>query len=96
MLEITSPRALDTLTPDVATLVRSHDGIHGVLVTAPGSNGFDIHARYFWPWSGPNEDPGTGATHVSRSLRVGAPGHDAVVSGVEPTGWVDLELADGG
>ncbi|MEO0559643.1 MAG: PhzF family phenazine biosynthesis protein, partial [Bacteroidota bacterium] len=65
LLEIASSSTLAKLAPDFAALVQSHDGINGVLVTAPGSSdGFDFHSRYFWPWSGTQEDPVTGATHT--------------------------------
>jgi PhzF family phenazine biosynthesis protein len=65
LLEISDTHTLSSLTPDFAALVNSHNAIHGVLVTAPSSNdGFDFHSRYFWPWSGTNEDPVTGGTHT--------------------------------
>lgn len=39
--------------------------INGVLVTAlSNQDGYDFESRYFWPWSGTNEDPVTGATHT--------------------------------
>lgn len=65
LLEIESADILAALQPDFAALIRSHDGINGVLVTAQSPNDdFDFHSRYFWPWSGTNEDPVTGATHT--------------------------------
>ena len=65
MLEIADAGVLAGLSPDFAALQRSHDGINGVLVTAPsGNDGYDFHSRYFWPWSGTNEDPVTGGTHT--------------------------------
>jgi PhzF family phenazine biosynthesis protein len=65
LLEIADPQELAGLEPDYAALYRSHQGINGVLVTAPsGSDGYDFHSRYFWPWSGTNEDPVTGGTHT--------------------------------
>ena len=34
------------------------------LVTAASKDEYDFHSRYFWPWSGSNEDPVTGVTHT--------------------------------
>ncbi len=65
LLETTDVDALAALAPDFVALQASHDSINGVLVTAPsGSDGYDFHSRYFWPWSGTNEDPVTGGTHT--------------------------------
>src|ERR1044071_7202744 len=65
LLEIGSPEELANLDPDFTALLRSHNSINGSLVTAPSAeDGFDFHSRYFWPWSGTNEDPVTGGTHT--------------------------------
>jgi PhzF family phenazine biosynthesis protein len=65
LLEISSADTLAALSPDYNALIGSHHSINGVLVTAPSDNDqFDFHSRYFWPWSGTNEDPVTGATHT--------------------------------
>jgi PhzF family phenazine biosynthesis protein len=65
LLEIEDTTELAGLDPDFAALQRSHNSINGVLVTAPDStDGYDFHSRYFWPWSGTNEDPVTGGTHT--------------------------------
>lgn len=65
LLEIENSQVLEDLTPDFEKLYRSHDSINGVLVTAPSRReDFDFESRYFWPWSGTNEDPVTGATHT--------------------------------
>jgi len=65
MLEIADASELAGLNPDFAALQRSHNSINGVLVTAPArKDGYDFHSRYFWPWSGTNEDPVTGGTHT--------------------------------
>jgi len=65
LLEISSAEELAHLAPDFEALYRSHDAIHGVLVTAPASSdSYDFHSRFFWPWSGTNEDPVTGGTHT--------------------------------
>jgi len=53
LLEIGSPEELANLDPDFIALLRSHNSINGVLVTAPSAgDGYDFHSRYFWPWSG--------------------------------------------
>ena len=64
LLEIAEARELAVLKPNFAALYQSHDAINGVLVTAPGTDGYDFHSRYFWPWSGTDEDPVTGGTHT--------------------------------
>jgi len=65
LLEIADAVELANLDPDFVALQRSHNSINGVLVTAPGrTDGYDFHSRYFWPWSGTNEDPVTGGTHT--------------------------------
>jgi predicted PhzF superfamily epimerase YddE/YHI9 len=65
MLEMGDPNALVGLAPDYAALLRTHDAIDGVLVTARAADGdFDFYSRYFWPWKGTNEDPVTGGTHT--------------------------------
>jgi PhzF family phenazine biosynthesis protein len=65
LLEIEDAKTLSSLKPDFSALVRSYDGINGVLVTAPSdSPQFDFHYRYFWPWSGTNEDPVTGGVQT--------------------------------
>ena len=65
LLEIADAEELAGLEPDFAALQRSHNSINGVLVTAPAvADGDDFHSRYFWPWSGTNEDPVTGGTHT--------------------------------
>jgi len=65
LLEIESSDFLNNLCPDFEKLKRSHKSINGVLVTAPSKKvNFDFESRYFWPWSGTNEDPVTGGTHT--------------------------------
>ena len=49
------------LAPDVSGIARL-DRL-GVIVTAPGDNGFDFVSRYFAPAKGIPEDPVTGAAH---------------------------------
>jgi PhzF family phenazine biosynthesis protein len=65
LLEIESSELLNNLSPDFESLKRSHKSINGVLVTSISEkSGFDFESRYFWPWSGTNEDPVTGGTHT--------------------------------
>jgi PhzF family phenazine biosynthesis protein len=61
IIEIEDANKLANLQPDFLALIKSYDGINGVLVTATANNPeFDFHYRYFWPWAGTNEDPVTG------------------------------------
>ncbi|WGK65149.1 PhzF family phenazine biosynthesis protein [Croceiramulus getboli] len=65
LLEIESSLQLRGLTPDFEKLKQSHNAIDGVVVTALSDQvDYDFESRYFWPWSGTNEDPVTGATHT--------------------------------
>lgn len=69
MLEIESASKLLDLEPNFSALLESCDSIndtplHGVSVTARAGDQFDFHSRFFWPWSGGNEDPVTGGTHT--------------------------------
>jgi len=65
VLEIDDSQLLNNLTPDFERLKRSHNSINGVLVTAVSKRAdYDFESRYFWPWSGTNEDPVTGGTHT--------------------------------
>lgn len=65
LLEIKDCNTLRGLTPDFEKLKKSHDSINGVLVTSLSDQlNYDFESRYFWPWSGTDEDPVTGATHT--------------------------------
>lgn len=65
LLEIESSELLKNLSPNFEQLKRSHNSINGVLITAISKReNFDFESRYFWPWSGTNEDPVTGGTHT--------------------------------
>jgi PhzF family phenazine biosynthesis protein len=65
LIEIESPDILLNLNPNFEQLKKSHNSINGVLVTAKSNKeDFDFESRYFWPWSGTNEDPVTGGTHT--------------------------------
>lgn len=99
LLEIADPQELASLDPDFAALYRSHTSINGVLVTAAsGADGYDFHSRYFWPWSGTNEDPVTGGTHTFLakywSLRLGKAKMRSFQSS-KRTGFMEVELIDG-
>ena len=65
MIEIEDSDILRNLQPDFAAMKSSISDISGVVVTAKSNQpDFDFESRYFWPWSGGNEDPVTGATHT--------------------------------
>lgn len=64
LLELADPAAVAALRPDFGALLRSYQGINGVLVTAPATDGYDFHYRYFWPWAGTEEDPVTGGVQT--------------------------------
>lgn len=98
LLEIADHHDLSALDPDFMALHRSHDSINGVLVTAaPGMDGYDFHSRYFWPWSGTNEDPVTGGTHTFLakywSQRLGKTKMKSFQSS-QRSGFMDVELID--
>lgn len=97
MIEIESTHKLKQLSPDFNALLQTHDSLHGVLVTAKGTDGYDFHSRYFWPWSGSNEDPVTGATHTFMapywSERLGKVKMSSFQSSAR-TGFMDLELKE--
>jgi PhzF family phenazine biosynthesis protein len=99
LLELASPDEVAGLEPDFPALLRSHHSINGVLVTASsGSNGYDFHSRYFWPWSGTNEDPVTGGTHTFLtkywSSRLGKTKMRSFQSS-KRTGFMEVELKEG-
>jgi len=98
LLETGSVRELAELNPDFAALYHSHSGINGVLVTAASSDYYDFHSRYFWPWSGTNEDPVTGGvqTFLAKywSGRLGKTRMRSFQSS-KRTGSMDVELLDG-
>ncbi len=65
MLEVIDATTLCDIEPDFHKLKASHDSIDGVLITAPSDLiEYDFMSRFFWPWSGGDEDPVTGATHT--------------------------------
>lgn len=99
LLELASANEVAKLEPDFTALLRSHDSINGVLVTAAsGSDGFDFHSRYFWPWSGTNEDPVTGGSHTFLakywSSRLGKTKMRSFQAS-KRTGFMEVELKEG-
>lgn len=65
IIEINDDNVLAALDPSYDELLRSYNNINGVVVSALSKNSkFDFHYRYFWPWSGTNEDPVTGGVQT--------------------------------
>jgi PhzF family phenazine biosynthesis protein len=98
MLEIASAELLKNLMPDFNALVNSHAGINGVLVTALGSDEYDFHYRYFWPWAGTNEDPVTGGVQTFLAnywSGILAKTKMKAFQSSERTGQMQVELKDG-
>lgn len=98
MIEIGSALELASLAPDFPALQKSHNSINGVLVTAPsGDEVYDFHSRYFWPWSGTNEDPVTGGSHTFLakywSERLGKSRMKSFQASAR-SGFMDVELVD--
>lgn len=96
LIEIDSTSLLSALKPNFQALYESHDTINGVLITAKSNtNDFDFHSRYFWPWSGTNEDPVTGGTHTFLakywSERLGKTKMKSFQSS-QRTGFMEVEL----
>ncbi|MGS2765038.1 PhzF family phenazine biosynthesis protein [Sinomicrobium sp. M5D2P9] len=61
LMEIQSSVALQNLKPDFSVLRNIKTSISGVLVTAKSVHkNYDYEYRYFFPWSGIDEDPVTG------------------------------------
>lgn len=96
LLEIQSAELLKNLKPDFDKLKKSHDNINGVLVTARSDRPeFDFESRYFWPWSGTNEDPVTGGTHTFLAKYWGAKLNKKKMKSFqcsERTGFMEVEL----
>ena len=66
MVRLSKREEVKALTPNVSTLleVDNGDGMLGVAVTAPGTDGADFVSRFFAPWIGVPEDPVTGLAHT--------------------------------
>jgi PhzF family phenazine biosynthesis protein len=98
LIEIDHTEVLARLRPDFTALVKTHDEINGVLVTARSiDTEHDYHYRYFWPWAGTNEDPVTGGVQTFLapywSDRLGKKKMRAFQSSSR-TGYMNLELKD--
>ncbi|MCH9650603.1 MAG: PhzF family phenazine biosynthesis protein [Deltaproteobacteria bacterium] len=98
LLETGNAQTLASLRPNFGALLQSHDSINGVLVTtATGTGDYDFHSRYFWPWSGTNEDPVTGGTHTFLtpywSKRLGKAKMKSFQSS-QRTGSMEVEIVD--
>ena len=96
VIEIASAEKLAALKPDYTTLIQTHNGINGVSVTAlSDKDNFDFESRYFWPWSGTDEDPVTGGTHTFLanywSKKLNKKKMRSFQSS-ERTGWMEVEL----
>src|SRR6185369_11706940 len=61
MALLDSARTVRELAPDIAAIARLDRS--GVIVTAPGDEGYDFVSRYFAPAKGIPEDPVTGGAH---------------------------------
>ena len=98
ILEIESAELLKNLSPDFNRLKKSHNDINGVLVTALSRKpDFDFESRYFWPWSGTNEDPVTGGTHTFLAKYWGTKLNKTKMNSFqcsERTGFMEVELLD--
>ena len=98
ILEIEDSTVLSNLKPNFEELYKSHNEINGVLVTALSKKeNYDFESRYFWPWSGTNEDPVTGGTHTFLakywSKRLGKSKMNSFQSS-ERSGYMEVELID--
>ena len=99
LLEIAACDQLLKLKPDFPALLRSHSTINGVLVTAPSEDGkYDYYSRYFWPWSGTDEDPVTGGSQTFLapywSERLGKKRMKSFQASAR-SGFMEVELAAG-
>ncbi|WP_299531220.1 PhzF family phenazine biosynthesis protein [Ulvibacterium sp.] len=98
LLEIKSAELLKNLSPDFDTLKKSHNEINGVLVTALSTKAeYDFESRYFWPWSGTNEDPVTGGTHTFLAKYWGKKLNKSKMNSFQcsqRTGFMEVELLD--
>lgn len=96
LLEIDDTHTLASLEPDFSALQASHSGINGVLVTARSLNDdYDYHSRYFWPWSGTNEDPVTGGIQTFLAKYWSAQLHKTKMRSFQSsarTGFMQVEL----
>lgn len=64
LIQLHDAAAVRVIRPDFAAMKNAVPGSQGgVIVTAPGTNGYDFVSRYFHPWVGVDEDPVTGSAH---------------------------------
>lgn len=63
LVVLDDPATLRALRPDFA-VIRGLEA-RGVIVTAPGDQGFDFISRFFAPGAGIDEDPVTGSAHCT-------------------------------
>jgi PhzF family phenazine biosynthesis protein len=63
MAVLESAHKVRALVPDIAAIARLDRS--GVIVTAPGDEGYDFVSRYFAPAKGIPEDPVTGGAHCA-------------------------------
>lgn len=96
LLEIEDCKTLRNLTPDFENLKKSHNSINGVLITSiSDKTNYDFESRYFWPWSGTNEDPVTGGTHTFLAKYWGSRLNKTKMNSFqcsERTGFMEVEL----
>ena len=96
LIEISDCQILNDLKPDFEKLQKSHNSINGVLITALSNKpNYDFESRYFWPWSGTNEDPVTGGTHTFLAKYWGTRLNKTKMNSFqcsERTGFMEVEL----
>ncbi|HTA64119.1 MAG TPA: PhzF family phenazine biosynthesis protein [Xanthomonadaceae bacterium] len=63
LVRLGTAHAVRTLAPDLAAIAAQDRS--GVIVTAPGDEGYDFVSRYFAPAKGIPEDPVTGGAHCA-------------------------------
>ncbi|MGB3965629.1 MAG: PhzF family phenazine biosynthesis protein, partial [Planctomycetota bacterium] len=63
LVELANERAVRTLAPDLAALVKLP--VRGVIVTAAAARPYDFVSRFFGPAVGVPEDPVTGSAHCA-------------------------------
>ena len=98
LIEIHDDKELRGLNPNFERLIHTHDSIDGVVVTAQSKQAdYAFESRYFWPWSGSNEDPVTGAIHTFLAKYWGEKLNMSKMTAFqcsERTGVLELEIVD--
>lgn len=100
LIPLRSYEEVRSLSPDYRQLlsVSGRSGAQGVIVTAPGPEGFDFCSRYFGPWEGINEDPVTGSAHTVLAPYWGSllgKSHFRALQASERTGIVEARIVAG-